>query len=123
LFKNGYGGLEIMTEIHFTLSEELTSELRNRAKKLGLPVSGHIRQIIQDSFKSRDSRDQKKKEGEQKEVLFAIEALIPIFIEALAQTSAKVPPEKLVEQVTTILLKKWKNKMMEIRNGGVPDGR
>jgi hypothetical protein len=59
----------------------------------------------------------------QKEVLFAIEALIPIFVEALAQTSSKVPPEERIEQVTAMLLSKWKNKMMEIGKGGVPDGR
>jgi hypothetical protein len=112
-----------MTEIHFALSEELASELRSRAKKLGLPVAGHIRQIIQDSFKSRDSKDQKKKEREQGEVLFAIEALIPVAVEALSRTSAQAPSTKEVEQLTDVLLKKWKNKIIEISNGGVSDGR
>ena len=106
-----------MPKILFALSEELTSELRNRAKKMGLPVSGYIRQIIQDRFKSRDSKDRDKKEQDQKEVLFAIKALIPVFVEALAQTSHKVPPGEVIERVKTMLLKQWEDKR------GVPNDR
>ncbi len=97
-----------MPRIIVTLSPELTAELKNRAKKTGLPVSGYIRQILQDKFHSKDSQDQDKKEQGQKEVLFAIEALIPIFVEALAQTSSKVPPEERIERVIAMLRKKWK---------------
>ena len=111
-----------MPKILLSLSEDLTSELRNRAKKFGLPVSGYIRQIIQDRFKSRDSKDQAKNELWQKEVLFSIEALIPVLVEALAQTSPKVPEKERIEQVTTMLLSKWKNKIIEISNEGVPHG-
>ena len=97
-------GIKIMPRILCTLSEELLSELKNGAKERGLSISGYIRQIVHNNFKSRESKDQKEKD---KEVVFAIEALIPVFVEALAQTSSKVPSEERIKEVTTMLIQRW----------------
>jgi hypothetical protein len=105
-----------LLQVSFTLSDDDVVQLEKKAKIFGLSRAAYIRQVVRDSFRSKASKSTQR-EGGQKEVLFAIEALIPVFVEGLAQASPKVPAEERIEQVTTMLLSRWKNKIIEISKG------
>lgn len=108
-----------MPQVSVTLSLEEVAQLEDRAKALGLSSSAYVRQMVRDGFRSKRSRgqDQDQKsvvgEGSQKEIVSAIRALVPVLVEALARTSAKAPSAKEVEQLTTVLLEKWKEEVGE----------
>ena len=87
-----------MATIFFTLSNEERSDLRERAKSMGLSTSAYVRNLVRDAIK-RDT------EAKQTEVLKRIRALVPAICEALGRTQNATPD--IVEKLTKVVLDRY----------------